>query len=104
MPEVRLPWGAWKKDAERKTRGCLPKRIRRRETLGPPVSCSRVQAHGQGRGASLEEMPVAHEARVLVVESSGKQKSVVRIQVVFRGASQGKLQEGGLARSKRSIR
>lgn len=58
----------------------------------------------QGRDASLEELPVAHEAWVLVVEGSGKQKSVVRIVLVPRGKSQDELQGGQLARSKPSLR
>jgi len=44
---------------------------------------------GQGRGASLEEMPGAHEARVLVSKVREKQKSVVGIVFVLRGKPQG---------------
>lgn len=77
-----------------------PKRIGRRETPGPPVSWSRGQARGHGRGASLEEMPVTHEASGARRRSNGKQKSVSSILHVVRSESQGKLQEDGLARSK----
>jgi len=82
----------------------LPKRIGRHETPGPPVSWLWVQARDQGRGASLEEMPVAPDARVLVVECSEKQKSVVRIPFELRGKLQGESQEGELARSKPPFR
>jgi len=49
-------------------------------------------------------MPVAHEARVLVSRSSGKQKSVVRIVFELRGKLQGEPQEGELARGSPSYR
>jgi hypothetical protein len=50
--------------------------VKRSAHRSPDFECKLVNP---GRGVSLEEMPVAHEARVLVVESSRKQKSVVRI-------------------------
>jgi len=59
--------GAPEESCRAPTRRRLPKRIQRRETLGPPVSWHRCKPVVQGRGVSLEEMPVAHEARVLVV-------------------------------------
>jgi len=43
-------------------------------------------------------------ARVLVVESSGKQKSVERIGLVLRVLSQGRPQEGESARRRLLIR
>jgi len=49
-------------------------------------------------------MPVAPDARVLVVECSEKQKSVVRIPFELRGKLQGESQEGELARSKPPFR
>jgi len=67
-----------------------PKRIGRRETPGPPVLWPWVQAQGQGRSASFEEMPESDEARVLVVEVVGSRSRLVRIEVELHGASQGK--------------
>jgi hypothetical protein len=79
-----------------------PKRIGRRETPGPPVLWPWVQAQGQGRSASFEEMPESDEARVLVVEVVGSRSRLVRIEVELHGASQGKPSEGDLVRSKPS--
>jgi hypothetical protein len=50
-----------------------------------------------GRGASLDEKLGADEARVLVVEAIGKQKSVGSIALALRTPSQGRAQEGELA-------
>jgi len=73
-----------------KTRSYPLKRIGRLEPPGPPVSLVGVQAQTKGRGASFEEMLGTKLARVLVVESSEKQKSVERIGLVLRVLSQGR--------------
>jgi len=73
------------------TRSDPPKRIGRREPPGPPVSIIQgASPAAKGRGASLEEMLGTNAARVLVVESSGKQKSVERIGLVLHVLSQGR--------------
>jgi len=82
MSEVRRSRERAEKTRRAPTRGRPPKRIRRRETPGPPapvIVTGKVTA--KGRGASLEEMLGTREARVLVVETVGKQKSVECIHV-----------------------
>jgi hypothetical protein len=87
VSEVRLRRAARNKNKRRAlTETSPPKRVRHREMPVPPVSWPRVQARGHGRGASLEEKPVAHEAWGTRSRSSGKQKSVARIVVVLRGS------------------
>lgn len=71
VSEVRFVWKRSEENAGRQSDDNPPKRMGRRETPNPPVSWSRVQARCQGRGASLEEKPVADEARVLVFEEVG---------------------------------
>jgi len=59
--------------------------VKRQVHRSPGRGCKPV---GQGRGVSLEDVPVTYEARVLVVRWLGKQKSVVRIVFAVRGESQ----------------
>jgi hypothetical protein len=104
VSEVRLDWERRTKQAARK-----PEKARRsgsgivkcqvHRSLGPEC-----RLDGQGRDASLEEMPVAHTGTGARSRSSGKQKSVVRIVFVLRRAPKGKPQEGELVRSKSSSR
>jgi hypothetical protein len=91
VSEVR--WFREHAEEERRapTGGHPPKRIGRREPPGPPVSIIQgTSPAAKGRGASLEEMLGTNVARVLVVEKSGKQKSVERIGLVLRVLSQGR--------------
>jgi hypothetical protein len=83
------------------TRDCPPKRIRRLEPPGPPASI--IQGASPGRRGEAQASKRCRErdvARVLVVESSGKQKSVERIRLVLRVLSQGGPQEDESARRK----
>jgi len=94
VSEVRLDRERRKKYAERQPRrarrsgSCV---VKRRVHRSPGRECRLV---GQGRGASLEEMPVATRGTGTRSRSIGKQKSVVRIAFVLRGAPQGKPQGG----------
>lgn len=77
-----------------------PKRIRRRETPVSPVSRSRVQARWpRARRKPRREAGKARDAGARYSDR-GKQKSVERIVLSPRRASQDKRQVGELARSK----
>jgi len=60
--------------------------VKRQVHRSPVRECKLI---GQGRGASFEEIPVAHEARVLVSQVVGSRNRSLRILFVLRGKSQG---------------
>jgi len=100
VSEVRLDGSARKKHASHES-----ERARRSELGVVKRQIPRSFGRGrrptdQRRGASLEEMPGTHEARVLVVEAVGSINRSVRIGIELRGTSQGKPQKGDLARGK----
>jgi hypothetical protein len=70
--------GAPEKQAVASTRGSPPKRIGRRETPGPPVSGSRVQARRPRARRKPRRYAGSKRGTGTRSRSSGKQKSVVR--------------------------
>jgi hypothetical protein len=62
--------------------------VKRQVHRSPGRGCKSTR---QGRGASLEEMPVADEARVLVVEAAGSRSRSYASVGELRSALQGKL-------------
>jgi len=72
------------------TRRSPPKRIGRRETPGPPVSWSRVQARRPRARRKPRRDAGSTQGTGTRSRGSGKQKSVVRILFVLQGAPQGR--------------